>query len=636
MSRLRRWLNAWLFAAPLARRQLVPYRGLLLASVDVFAWAFGFVATARISLGPAGGSTTVQSLIIFFVVITITQLVVGRSLGLYRGRFRVGGYDEAVAIGLTWVAVLVATTLLELLISRDGWLPETPTLFRSSVALTGMVVVRFLWRLALEHALRPKGKDCRRVIVFGAGEAGYLIIRGMLTDPASTSVPVALLDDDPDKAARTLMGIRVVGTLDDLGRVAGNVDADLLLIAIPSADSALIGRVVEKARQVGIEVRTLPTPSELASGTVTLADIRPINNNDLLGRAEVHVDYDGIQDYVRGRRILVTGAGGSIGSELCRQLHSLGPAELVMLDRDENGLHSTQLMIEGRALLDSPALVVADIRDRDRLKDVFDEHRPEVVFHAAALKHLTLLEQHPIEGVKTNVLGSRNVIDCAMACGADLVVNVSTDKAADPTSVLGASKLLAEQVAARYAGLGRGRVVSVRFGNVLGSRGSVLPTFLRQIKTGGPVTVTDPEVTRYFMSIPEAVRLVLQAGAIGRPGEIMILDMGEPVKIVELARRLINHHDPSVRIEFTGLRPGEKLNEALIAGHEEGERREHPRIFHTDGAAPDDLETVLEALADRSRIEPEELMGLATGARRRPGERTPVEAVPGLDRPGAA
>ncbi|MEZ5380149.1 MAG: polysaccharide biosynthesis protein [Acidimicrobiales bacterium] len=265
-----------------------------------------------------------------------------------------------------------------------------------------------------------------------------------------------------------------------------------------------------------------------------------------------------IRSYLTGKRVLVTGAGGSIGSELARQLAQLDCESLIMLDRDESGLHGTQLSIEGKALLDTRCLVVADIRDRARVFEVFEEHRPHVVFHTAALKHLTLLEQYPEEGRKTNVEGSRNLLDAAEAVGVECYVNVSTDKAADPTSVLGRTKLEAEQLTAAKAATASGKFVSVRFGNVLGSRGSVLPIFRHQIAQGGPITVTHPDVTRYFMTIPEAVRLVLQAGAIGRPAEVMILDMGEPVKIVDLAKQLIRHFGADVDIVFTGLRPGRR------------------------------------------------------------------------------
>ena len=608
--------ESWRSIAPHRwRKRLIPYRGWLLGGLDLTAWVIGFVATGRVSFAPLDGSTALWNLLAFIVVISITQLTVGHSLGLYGGKFRVGGYDEAFALARAWGAALVASSLLELAFAGDGWLPEIPVLFRSSVALTIMMSVRLAWRTSHERALRPKVEGRNRVVIFGAGEGGYLLVRAMMTDPRSPSIPVALLDDDPTKAKRSFMGVTVDGALEDLPDVVRRHDADLVVIAIPSATSPLIRKVIAQARKADVEVRTLPATSELVAGTVSPADVRPINENDLLGRAEVHVDIDKISKYVTGKRVLVTGAGGSIGSELCRQLSELNPADLIMLDRDESGLHSTQLAIEGRALLDTPSLVVADIRDRARLSDVFARCRPEVVFHAAALKHLTLLEHNPVEGLLTNVFGTQNVIEMALEFGAECVVNVSTDKAADPTSVLGATKLLAEQVAVNAAHDSDRRVVSVRFGNVLGSRGSVLPTFLSQIERGGPVTVTHPQVTRYFMTIPEAVRLVLEAGAIGSSGEIMILDMGEPVPIVDLAQRLIDHHRPGVEIEFTGLRPGEKLHEILVADHERGEIREHPRIFHTITGRCLELDGILADLQQRQlTVTPQELVMIAVAA----------------------
>lgn len=594
------------------RTLLMPYRGWLTAAVDLAAWLIGMLATFRLGIGFEDEGVRLETFILFVAVMAVVQVSAGHALGLYRGFFKVGAYDEALALTKTWILVAVALTFVEFVVVPGAEVPLFALVLRSWVALSVMAVARLSWRHLVERALRPGAEGRQRVVVVGAGEGGYLLVRGMLTDPGSQSVPVALLDDSPAKAHRSLMGVQVAGTIGDLCEVVRSYDASLVIIAIPSATSKLIGRVVDAAREANVEVRTVPPTRELVAGTITLGDVRPITENDLLGRAEVHVDLDQISRYITSKRVLVTGAGGSIGGELCRQLHKLGPANLLMLDRDESGLHGTQLAIEGRALLDTPSLIVADIRDRARIFDVFEQWEPEVVFHAAALKHLTLLEQHPIEGVKTNVLGTQNVIDAAIKTGAEYVVNVSTDKAADPTSVLGATKLLAEHVAADAAIRSGVRVVSVRFGNVLGSRGSVLPTFLEQIQTGGPVTVTHPDVTRYFMTIPEAVRLVLQAGAIGNPAEIMILDMGEPVKIVDLARRLIDHHDSSIEIEFTGLRAGEKLHEILVAGHEVGTRREHPRVLHTDAVIVEDLDSVLIDLGSRRTIEAEEVVRMTT------------------------
>ncbi|MBN9620171.1 MAG: polysaccharide biosynthesis protein, partial [Actinobacteria bacterium] len=303
---------------------------------------------------------------------------------------------------------------------------------------------------------------------------------------------------------------------------------------------------------------------------------------DVIGRRPVDTDVRSIAQYVTGRRVLVTGAGGSIGSELCRQLHRYGPAELIMLDRDESALHAVELSIFGRALLQSPEIVLVDIRDHAALNDVFVEHQPHVVFHAAALKHLPLLERYPHEALKSNVYGTLNVLRAAEANGVEHFVNISTDKAANPTSALGHSKRLAERLTAWFAARSDGpQFLSVRFGNVLGSRGSVLHAFAAQIEGGGPVTVTDPDVSRFFMTIPEACQLVIQAGAIGRGGEALVLDMGEPVKILDVASRMVAMSGKEVEIVFTGLREGEKLHEELLGDDDGlGERPLHPLISH--------------------------------------------------------
>ena len=323
-------------------------------------------------------------------------------------------------------------------------------------------------------------------------------------------------------------------------------------------------------------------PQELVDGIVSLADIREVTDADLLGRRAIETDVDSIASYLRGRRVLVTGAGGSIGSELCRQINAFSPSKLVMLDRDESALHAVQLSIDGHGLLDSRNLVVADIRDASRIDEVFSEHDPHVVFHAAALKHLPLLELYPVEGWKTNVEGTNHVLRAAAKSGVTHFVNVSTDKAADPTSVLGYTKRIAEQLTAWYANRTRGDWVSVRFGNVLGSRGSVLEGFRAQIAAGGPVTVTHRDVTRYFMTPKEACQLVIQAAAVGDRGEALVLDMGEPVRILEVAERLVASSSHPIEIVFTGLREGEKLHESLVSEVELDIRRAHPLISHVD------------------------------------------------------
>ena len=402
----------------------------------------------------------------------------------------------------------------------------------------------------------------------------------MVTNPESPYAPVAVLDDSPELQNLRLRGVPVRGTRRDLEQVARDTGATVLVIAIPSADGELIRDLAADADRLGLRTRVLPPVAELFGSAIGVADIRPVTEADLLGRREIDTDISAVSDYVAGNRVLVTGAGGSIGSELCRQIDRFAPAQLIMLDRDESALHAVQLSLEGRALLDDPNLVVADIRDGGRVDEVFDRYRPDVVFHAAALKHLPLLEMHPAEGYKTNVWGTRHLLESAGRHGVRRFVNVSTDKAADATSVLGRTKRLAEQLTADAGARFPGTYLSVRFGNVLGSRGSVLPAFRAQVEAGGPVTVTHPDVTRYFMTVEEAVQLMVQAGAIGGDGEVLVLDMGEPVKIVDVARRLVAEADRSIEIVFTGLRPGEKLHEVLFSDGERDERPLHPLISH--------------------------------------------------------
>ena len=352
-----------------------------------------------------------------------------------------------------------------------------------------------------------------------------------------------------------------------------------MILAISDASPELLKNVSDQCEDAGVKLIVVPPVREMIGGRVTLGSLREFNVADLLGRRPIHTDLSQISDYVNGKVVLVTGAGGSIGSELARQVQMLGPAKLILLDRDESALHGVQLSLYGSGLLDTDDMVLCSIRDPEALQTVFENHRPEVVFHAAALKHLPMLQRFPVEGWKTNVLGTWNVLRCAHEVGVRNFVNISTDKAADASSVLGQTKRLAERLTAWYANRYELPYLSVRFGNVLGSRGSVVHTFKAQIEQGGPVTVTHPDVTRYFMTIPEACELVLQAGAIGRPGDVLVLDMGQPVKIIDVAERLIAESGrDDIKVKFTGLRPGEKLHEVLFSEVEQGSASQHPLI----------------------------------------------------------
>lgn len=515
-------------------------------------------------------------------VAVVLQGVLGLLTGLYRRRWRYGSFDEARVVAMTALMVGVILTAFWWQSSAEASrpIPRSVPMLATGVSVLGHLAIRSTWRLYVESRRRPAGDHLMRIVVVGAGEGAHHVLRTLNSSTDSPYLPVAMVDDDRSKRNLSMSGVRVAGTVDDLGEVAEHHDADTVLIAAPSAPTSFYRRVHGLAQGAGLKVLVLPAVDQLLDHDVGVSDIRPVNESDLLGRRPADIDPTAVAGYITGRRVLVTGAGGSIGSEICRQLACYEPAALVMLDRDESGLHGTQLSIEGRAMLDNPNLVLADIRDRARIDEVFAEHRPEVVFHAAALKHLPLLEMHPGEGWKTNVCGTLTLLDAARRHGVGRFVNVSTDKAANPTSVLGWTKRITERLTAHASMHGPTECVSVRFGNVLGSSGSVLKAFEAQADRGGPITVTDPEITRYFMTIVEASRLTIYAGAIGDPGEVMILDMGEPVKIVEVAERFANQHDPPLEIVFTGLRPNEKLHEDLFSVSELGERRIHEMITH--------------------------------------------------------
>ena len=521
----------------------------------------------------------------FAAFAAVVFVVCGAVRGLYSGRWSFGVFEEVSALVATIVlATGILMVVAAMLPKVDGVrpIPMSVPLIASTIMLVLSAGVRYTWRLLYDRRLRPQSEGVERVVVIGAGEAGQQIITAMLRNPAGRLLPVALIDDDPSKRNLRVRNVPVGGTRNDLGEVAARHDAGIALLAIPSADSSLIRVYAELADEHGLRLLVLPSASELYGAQVGTSDIRPVTHADLLGRHEVDTDVQSIAGYITGKRVLVTGAGGSIGSELCRQLYRFAPANLVLLDRDESALHAVQLSIEGRALLDSRHLVVCDIRDTDRVTQIFEEHRPEVVFHAAALKHLPLLQMHPEEALKTNVWGTQVLVDASLATGVQRFVNISTDKAADPSSVLGYSKRLAERLTAAAADHGDGVFLSVRFGNVLGSRGSVVTAFKKQIEAGGPITVTDPDVTRYFMTVEEAVQLVIQAGAVGRDGEALVLDMGEPVRIDDVAKRLIAESNRNIEIVYTGLRDGEKLHEVLFGTGEVGSSPSHPRISHVE------------------------------------------------------
>ncbi len=553
------------------------------------------------------------SLLILCAVAIVLQWSIGRLLHLYRGRFRVGTFHEVQALALTASSVAVVIGVPVLIFGTVMHVPRSSVLVALPIVLVLMGGARYLRRLAAEIKAKP-GEEAERAIIYGAGYLAGHLVPQMLTDRHSKYLPVALVDDSPAKRNFSVHGIHVMGTRDDLTDIAQRTEATSLIVCVARADAALIRDITDAAGHAGLRVLVLPLMEKLLEGGFGVGDLKDVSIEDLIGRNPVDTEVESIADYLTGKRVLVTGAGGSIGSVLCRQIARFGPAELMMLDRDESGLQATQITIDGNGLLDSRDVILADIRDPEALNKIFTERRPEVVFHAAALKHLPMLEQYPDEAWKTNVIGTLNVLQAARSVDVGTFINISTDKAANPTSILGHSKRVAEKLTS-WTAVATGRAyLSVRFGNVIGSRGSMLPTFTSLIEAGGPVTITHPDVTRFFMTIPEACQLVVQAGGIGRPGEVLILDMGVPVRILDIAQRMIAMSGKKIEIVYTGLRQGEKIHEVLLGDTESDSRPLHPKISHA----------MVDALDPKNLDKPEwdRRAGVATPYRRATESRT--------------
>nr|WP_311770548.1 nucleoside-diphosphate sugar epimerase/dehydratase [Arthrobacter sp. AZCC_0090] len=549
--------------------------------LDVVVWtiALPIASLVRLDFDP----TRVQPLLVGFFVLAaaVLEALVGSILGLYSYRHPYGSRHEAQSLLLVVSTVGLVLTVARMLTPASDDFPRSVPFIALLIAFVLMAGMRLLHRVLQERDYRPS-EEATPTLVYGAGHLGQHVVQLMNRDRYSPFKPVGLIDDDPKKQRFRLHGVPVLGVCADLTDVAKATGAEVLIFAIARADADLLRAVSDHADLAGLRLLVLPLLSDILEGKAQLGDLRDVSIEDLIGRHPVDTELESIASFVTDKRVLVTGAGGSIGSELCRQLLRFSPSEIIMLDRDETGLQGTQISISGHGLLDTNEVVLADIRDGVTIEEIFKARAPHVVFHAAALKHLPMLEQYPHEAWQTNVLGTVNVLNAAKAVGVETFVNISTDKAANPTSVLGFSKRLGERLTAWFAKDTNLTYLSVRFGNVIGSRGSMLPTFTAQIEAGGPVTLTHPDVTRYFMTIPEACQLVIQAGAIGRPGEVLILDMGEPVRILDVAERMIAKSGREIKIVITGLRHGEKLHEELVGSGENEERPVHPKISHTE------------------------------------------------------
>ena len=502
--------------------------------------------------------------------------------GLFRGLWRyTGAHDLLAIVAATSVGSALATGVL---LASGGPFSRSVLAIEWVLSLTLVAGLRFSIRVLRSRELvhwvhRPTQ---RRILIIGGGNAGAMLAREMKAGPSAGWEPVGILDDDPRKRGAVIHGVKVLGSVDRLPEIAACRRVTEAVIAIPSAGGAAMRRIVGLCKSAGVRFKTIPGLEQIIDGRVKVSQLRDVAIEDLLGRDPVVLDEEVIVETLANRSILVTGAGGSIGSEMCRQLCRIGPERLVLVERAENALFHVHRELQAKfpEVLVYPC--IADVTDAARMDEVFRRHRPQAVFHAAAHKHVPMMEFNPGEAVKNNVHGTRTLADLADRHGVDRFVMISTDKAVNPTSVMGATKRVAEIYVQALSQRSGTRFVTVRFGNVLGAEGSVIPLFKEQISRGGPVTVTHPEMKRYFMTIPEASQLVMQAGAMGQGGEIFILDMGEPVKIVDLARDLITlsgfRVGEDIEIVFTGMRPGEKLYEELSIEGEDVSRTAHPKI----------------------------------------------------------
>ncbi|MEW6365178.1 MAG: nucleoside-diphosphate sugar epimerase/dehydratase [Acidobacteriota bacterium] len=603
--------------------------------LDLLLLSFTPALALGLRVDPAVYHSYTEALVLFTIATYFVKFPIFHVMDLYRRYWRYASVSDATSIAL---AVGIAT-VLDAGIHAAGQLmgfPPARALPRSVPLIDGLLTLvvvggtRFALRaIALRQSAESGDRRRRRVLIAGAGNAGALVARDMLTGHHRDFEPVAFVDDDREKLGVRIHDLPVAGSLKQIPEVVERYAADEVIIAMPSAAGKTIRETVRACESAGVPCKTLPGIHQLVSGRAIATRLRSVNIEDLLRRETMNVDLGEVESMVRDRRVLVTGAGGSIGSELCRQITRFSPAQLTLLGHGENSLF--MLSNELQHMKDLPSqrnsdrllITVGDVRDRPRIETIFRRTQPQIVFHAAAHKHVPMMEDNVESAVTNNVVGTRNVAELSEAFEVERFVLISTDKAVNPSSAMGATKRVAEMIVAEVARRSSRPYVAVRFGNVLGSRGSVVPLFTQQIAAGGPVTVTHPEVRRYFMTIPEAVQLVLQAAAMSRNGEVYVLDMGEPMKIVDLARDMIELSGLSVErdidIVYSGLRPGEKLFEDLFLDQEEFQRTRHSQILQCRNgkALPEHIGTPaalfqhVEALHDAARRgEPDEVRRL--------------------------
>ena len=559
------------------RRRIV---SLLLVLIDAVSVAIVPFIALYIRFEGAVDERYFDLIINYLPEIVLISLITFYCFGLYQRLWRYAGIHELLGIV---VAVTISSCVIAGYMELTGAnAPRSMEVISWLLAIALLGVNRLFLRVVQLTRHRQRVQTTRTVIV-GAGDAGAMIAREIDLHYRATKQLIGFIDDDKYKQNLRLFGVKILGGCQDIGRIVSDNDVNEIIVAIPSLAGGELRRIVQNCKKTSCTVKIVPGIYELIDGKVTVQQLRDVDLEDLLGREPVKLDLHQIAGYLGGKRVLVTGAGGSIGSELCRQISRLLPAELVLLGKGENSIYEIDRELREKHRELNLVPVIADVRDKSRINELFTRLRPEVVFHAAAHKHVPLMEAQPAEAVRNNIFGTKTVAEAADKAGVGIFIMISTDKAVNPTSVMGATKQVAELVIQNMNRVSNTRFAAVRFGNVLGSRGSVAPLFKKQIAKGGPITITHPDIERYFMTIPEATQLVLQAGAMASGGEVFVLDMGKPVRIVDMANDLIAlsglEPEKDIEIKFTGLRPGEKLFEELLTAEEGTASTKHEKIF---------------------------------------------------------
>ena len=550
----------------------------------------------------------------YAVINTVVTIVMFALFNLYNSLWEFAGYNELVRIGCASVASALVNFVLMMVI-EDSRMPLSFPIVYSMLLAAGTGTLRLIYRALRRKRSGRSTAEKKRTMLIGGGQAGAMVLREFRYSAHSENKVVCVIDDDRSKWGSFIQGVKIVGGKESIVSAAEKYNVEEIILAIPSASRRQKLDILEICHATGCKLRTLPGLYQLANGEVSIQKIREVDIEDLLGRDIVKIDLNEVAGYIKDKVVLVTGGGGSIGSELCRQAATQTPKTLIIFDIYENNAYELQMELRRQHPELDLVVLIGSVRDKGRVDYVFDKYRPDIVCHAAAHKHVPLMEDSPLEAIKNNVFGTYNVAEAADRYGARRMILVSTDKAVNPTNVMGASKRICEMVVQMWNGRSKTEYVAVRFGNVLGSAGSVIPLFRRQIKEGGPVTVTDKNVIRYFMTIPEAVQLIFQAGAYAKGGEIFVLDMGEPVRIDDLARNMIRlsglEPDLDIPIVYTGLRPGEKLYEELLLSGE-GMQKTANDLIYIGGEAPFDEALLSEKLTELSELHEGEEMLLRT------------------------